>query len=187
MRQFILPICLFILGACTSNKEESTETAATSTTTAAASTESATVTYPVATGYSPTWEAGDHKNAIALLNLGNQWMAGNVDALGPSFADSVSLYFSDGTRFLGRRDSMIATMKAYRNMYSEIKSEVHNIVPLRHKDTKEDWVCIWLKEITVSKKGKKDSVELQENWRFNNEGKADLVYQYAATIKPLKK
>ncbi len=69
-------------------------------------------------------------------------------------------------------------------MYSEIKTEIHSIIPLRHRDTKEDWVAIWFKEITTTPAGKKDSVELQESWMLNNQGKTELVYQYAATIKP---
>ena len=82
---------------------------------------------------------------------------------------------------------MIAKFIAFRKMYSEISLETHSIVSLKHRDTKENWVCLWAKEVTTTPQGKKDSVEFQESWRMNSAGQAELVYQYAATIMPQKK
>ena len=190
MKQFFLWGILVIIGACGSNKEENVQTAAASSSAATSTTASATVSaadYPLPTQYSHTWEAGDPKNAAAMLGIGKDWMAGNFATFDKYFADSVSVYLANGDKILAKRDSAISVLKNIRKLYSEIKSEIHSIVPLRHRDTKEDWVCIWVKEITTSAKGKKDSVELQESWRFNSNGKAELVYQYTATIKPMNK
>jgi hypothetical protein len=52
-------------------------------------------------------------------------------------------------------------------------------VPLRSTDKNEDWVLVWFKEYRTDANGKKDSTEMQETWRLNKDGKADLLYQYA--------
>lgn len=182
MKHLIFMTALFLLAACGSNKEEPSQTAAASTNTATNA--SAKIDYPLPTLYSPTWEAGDQKNAIAILNIGKQWMANDFSAFDKSFADSLSVYLANGDKLIGPRDSILAAMKTFRNMYSEVKSEIHSVIPLRHGETKEDWVCIWFKEIATTTKGVKDSSEYQESWRLSKDGKAELVYQYAATIKP---
>jgi hypothetical protein len=181
MKQFILFFGLVILGACGSNKDEKSQTASANST---ASVEASPVNYPLPTTYSPTWEAGDQKNVITVLNVGKGWMANDFGSFENAFADTVSIYLASGDRWIGPRDSIIGLMKGVRKMYSEIKSDIHSIIPLRHRDTKEDWVCIWVKDITTTIQGKKDSIELQESWRLNKDGKAELVYQYSATIKP---
>ena len=181
MKQFILFASLFMLASCGSNKEETSQTASA---TSSDSKPEASVTYPVPVLYSPTWEAGDQKNVHSILNVLKDWEAGNLESLDNLFADSVSIYLANGDRMNGPHDSIIAALKNFRKMYSEIKTEIHSIIPLRHKDTKEDWVAIWFKEITTTAAGKKDSVELQESWMLNSQGKTELVYQYAATIKP---
>lgn len=178
MKLVILLASLFLFLSCNSNKEKAQQPASTT-----ATGESANIAYPLPTLYSATWEAGDPKHAAMVLNIAKDWMDSNFESLNKNFADSIYIYLASGDRMIGARDSIMTTMKNFRKMYSEVKAEIHSIVPLRHRDTKEDWVCVWLKEITTTSEGKKDSVEIQESWRLNNQGKAELVYQYAATIK----
>ena len=54
-------------------------------------------------------------------------------------------------------------------------------------DKNENWVCVWGMETDTDKKGKVDSSYLQETWRFNKDGKADLFYQFRAAATPPKK
>jgi len=60
-----------------------------------------------------------------------------------------------------------------------VVDSIHAWVPLRSKDRNEDWVLIWTNEISTDAKGKRTSRQLHELWRFNKEGKADLIYQFA--------
>jgi hypothetical protein len=184
MKQLILLTGLFIFIACGSNKDDTSLTASETT---VDKKDSAAINYPMPTLYSPSWEAGDHKHVVTVMNIGKEWTENNFESFDKGFADSVSAYFASGDRWIGTRDSVVGLMKDFRMMYSDVKAEIHSVVPLRHRDTKEDWVCIWLKEITTTAQGKKDSIELQESWRLNSEGKVNLIYQYAATIKPVKK
>jgi hypothetical protein len=56
---------------------------------------------------------------------------------------------------------------------------VNAIMAVKSTDKNEHWVLIWGMEKDTHKNGKTDSVELQETWRFNAAGKADLLYQFA--------
>lgn len=49
---------------------------------------------------------------------------------------------------------------------------------VKSSDRNEHWVLIWGTEIDTYKNGKVDSTDLQETWRFNEAGKANLVSQY---------
>ena len=180
MKQILLWAGLLTLAACTSSTESKQEAA----TTTAASNEK--ITYAMPSQYSDTWEIGDPKNAATLLNMYKGWVDGNFDSFKSALADSVELYWATGDINKGPRDSILPIIIEYRNQFSEIKNEIHVFLSVRHKDSKEDWVMVRLKEITTAKNGKKDSVELQENWRFNSAGKTDKVYQYNAALKPQK-
>ena len=59
-----------------------------------------------------------------------------------------------------------------------VVDSVHAWMPLRSKDKNDQWVAIWTKEISTNAKGVKKSKELHEVWRFDNNGKINLVYQY---------
>lgn len=135
-------------------------------------------------GYTPTYsssfEMGNSKNAESILALYKDWDNGNLDPTKGAFADSVSFFLNDGSMVMGKRDTAVAAMQNYRNMFSAIKNTVHAVFPVRTTDKNEDWVCIWATEVFTDKKGKVDSIQLQETWRFNKEGKIDLLYQYAA-------
>ena len=180
MRQSFLLIGLFVLASCQSNKEPKAEVAGATTT------DSASIVYPVPVLYSGTWEIGDPKNSVSILNMGNEWSAGRFEIFKTGLADSVTCYLADGSVISGSRDSVIAKFTAFRKMYAAVYLKTHSIISLKHRDTKEDWVCLWGKEITTTPQGKKDSVELQESWKLNSAGQAELCYQYAATIKPAK-
>lgn len=142
-------------------------------------------------GYTPTYsssfEMGNPKNAESILAIYKDWDTGNLDPSKAAFADSVSFFTSDGSMILGKRDTAVAAMQSYRNTFSSVKNTVHAVFPVRSTDKNEDWVCIWATEVYTDKKGKTDSTQLQETWRFNKEGKIDLFYQYARSPLPPKK
>jgi len=46
---------------------------------------------------------------------------------------------------------------------------------------------IWGRERHAYKNRKVDSSHLQETWRFNQDGKADLVFQYKRSAAPPRK
>jgi hypothetical protein len=58
---------------------------------------------------------------------------------------------------------------------------------VKSKDKDENWALIWGMEKDTNKKGKVDSFYLQETWRFNKVGQADLFYQFKSAAVPPKK
>ncbi|RBL90364.1 hypothetical protein [Chitinophaga flava] len=65
-----------------------------------------------------------------------------------------------------------------RGELGSVIDSVHAWIPLRSKDKKEDWVAVWTRQISTDSKGKKTTRELQETWRFDKDGKINLMYQY---------
>lgn len=136
------------------------------------------VTYPYEISYSSKFEMGDPQQSKKILELWKDFDNGNLDNLKDYFADSVQMFLSDGSMMHNVRDSIIAAVNAYRNMFSAVNSQVDAIIPVRSTDKGENWVCVWGKEVHTMK-GKVDSVDLQETWRFNKDGKVDFMLQYS--------
>lgn len=133
-------------------------------------------------GYTPTYSAsfemGDSKQAETIMMLWRAWENGDLAPAKSQFADSVEFYTADGSKIAGSLDSAFNTMQAYRNSFSKIGTAIHAIFPVNSADKNENWVCVWGSEWQTDKTGKIDSIELQETWRFNKDGKIDLFYQY---------
>ena len=189
MKNALTAIIAISLISCGTSEKEAPKEEATAAITESAAPAVATVTN--LSGYTPVYSAsfsiGDVKNAETVLALYKIWDGGDLESSKSIFADSVSFYLADGSMVAGRRDTAVASMQAYRNGFSEVKNEVHAVFPVKSADKNENWVCIWATEYSTDKKGKKDSTQLQETWRFDNDGKINLVYQFAAKAPKPKK
>ena len=64
---------------------------------------------------------------------------------------------------------------------------VDAVTALRSTDKNENWALVWGMETSTDMKGKVDSTNLMETWRFNKDGKVDLLYQYRMDFPKLKK
>jgi hypothetical protein len=129
--------------------------------------------------YSGSFEMGDPKNVETVLQLYKDWDNGTPNAHIEAFADTVQMNTSDGTNVRAARDSSLASGVVYRAMFSTVTTTVHSVFPIKSTDKNEQWVCIWAKEVHTNKaSGKVDSVELQEAWRFDNNGKVNRLLQY---------
>ncbi len=144
----------------------------------------APINSPYTIGYSSEFAMGDPKNAETLLKLWKAWDNGDLSAAKDMFADSVELHFSDGSILHSTRDSVIAAGQRVRSSVGSAVSSVDAIMPAKSVDKKENWALIWGKEVDTDSKGKVDSFYLQETWRFNADGKADLMFQYRAGTPP---
>lgn len=103
------------------------------------------------------------------------------------FADSVEMHFADGSVMHSGRDSAVAAAQSFRNTFASSVSSVDAVMALKSTDKNENWALIWGKEVDTDKKGKTDSFYLQETWRFNKDGKADLMFQYKQEATSPKK
>ena len=129
----------------------------------------------------------DPKNAESLLTLWKDWDNGDLSVHKDLFADSTSMTFADGSMMHASRDSALAAAQKMRNNLASAVSSVDAIMAVKSTDKNENWAIIWGKEVDTDKKGKVDSTYLQETWRFNKDGKTDLMFQYKQAIHPPKK
>jgi hypothetical protein len=185
MKKALLFATVAMLAACNSNTPASTTDTATPADSTVATVAEIQSPYPI--NYSSKFVMDHPKNAESVLKLWKDWDAGNLMASKDLFADSISLNLGDGSSMHGKRDSIIAGMQEYRNTIASAVSSVNAVMAVKSTDKDENWALIWGKEIDTDKKGKVDSFYLQETWRFNKEGKINLVYQFRAAAAPPKK
>jgi hypothetical protein len=183
MKKVLLAAAVAILAACNSN--EPSATAETPNSGSDSTTHEINSPYPV--NYSSKFTTGDPKNAESVLNLWKIWESGDLSAVKDIFADRLTLHLSDGSMMSGPRDSVIASGQKYRSSLASSVSSVDAIMAVKSTDKDENWALIWGKEINTDKKGKVDSSYLQETWRFNKDGKTDMMYQFRASATPPKK
>ena len=176
MRKIFLFTAVAFFAACTSSADKSTtETPKASD---SMSEKQPDLSYPYTAEYSSSFEIGDPKNAQTLLELYRNFDNNTLDNSKSAFADNDTMYFSNGGMFAGSRDSLFAIASKMRAQMGSVVDSVHAWVALRSKDKKDEWVLIWSREISTDAKGKKTARELQETWRFDKNGKINLMYQY---------
>lgn len=165
-------VCVFALAALFSckNEEGDKETSSNLAT---------SVVYPYEATYSSNFKIGKPEYSKIVLDLWKDFDNNTLDNSKSAFADSVSLFFANSQPFIGSRDAAIEIAKQYRGQFSEIKSTINAFVPLKSTDKNEEWVSVWGVEYST-KDGKTDSTYLQETWRFNKDGKVDLMYQFVS-------
>jgi hypothetical protein len=175
MKKILVVASLAVFAACNSNSDNAKVDSMKS---GSDSTQMDNTNYPYTSDYSHNFEIGSTKNAATLLQLYKDWDNNTLDNSKDAFADVDTMYFWDGNMFAGTRDSFLTVAKQMRAQMSTVVDSDHAWVPLRSKDKNEEWVLIYAREISTDAKGKKTSREIHEAWRFDQNGKVNLVYQY---------
>ena len=183
MKKNLLFACLFILVSCNSNQPAQTEPAKPASDSVAVQ----NINSPYDIQYSSKFIMGNPKYAENVLTLWKDYDNGNLSAHKDLFADSMTAYLGNGATMHASRDSVIAGIQRHRNMMSAAVDRVDAVMAVKSTDKNEDWVLIWGMETDTYKNGKIDSVNLQETWRINKDGKADFLMQYARPAAPPKK
>jgi hypothetical protein len=173
MRKTFFVFSLAAFAACNSGTDTKVESMS-----AKDSTSTTEIALPYTATYSSKFEMGDPNHTKTILDLYKDWDNNTLDNSKSKFADTVELYFSDGTKMSGPFDSVNADAKKFRNTLGAVNTTVHAVLPVKSTEKNENWVLAWFTEYRTDANGKKDSVELQETWRLNKDGRADLLYQY---------
>jgi len=185
MKRSLTLAALAILSACTSNPPAMNADSAKATQDSGAMVKS--IQSPYDLRYSSKFVMDDPKNAESLLAIWKAYDNGDLNVTKDMFADTIEAYFGDGSMKRASRDSMLAFVQTYRNSFKAAVSKVDAIMAVKSTDKNEHWALIWGTEIDTYKSDKIDSAELQETWRFNKDGKADLVFQYKRSSTPPKR
>ena len=167
--------CLLAVAALsTACKEEKKEEAKPTVTPA--------VTLPYQIGYASDFEIGDSKYAQIVLAAWKDYDNNTLQNSLPVFADSVTMYFAEGSIISNKKDSAIAFVAKARGSMASATSSIDAVTVLKTKGKDDTWVCVWGKEVDIMKDGKKDSMLLNENWMFNKDGKVSVIRQYCSQI-----
>jgi hypothetical protein len=168
---FICLIVVILIACNNSTKESGSKETATQT---------SSVTLPFPMAYSSDFEIGDKKFAQAILEISKDYDNNTIQNSANKFADSVEFHMPDGTVLNGPRDSVLAAVIGARSSLASATDYFYSVVVLKPKGKDETWVSFWEKEVDVMKDGKKDSTFLNDNWKFNKDGKISAIYQFAA-------
>jgi hypothetical protein len=132
-------------------------------------------------GFTPSYSASfvmdDAKNTETVLALWKDWDGGDLSKSRSHFADTISFFFPDGSSMMGPADSVLKNIQQYRSSFKSSNSTVEAIFGVKSTDKNENWVAVWGHEIKTDMQGKTDTVSQQETWRFNKNGKADMMFQ----------
>jgi len=142
---------------------------------------------PYAIGYSSKFVMDGPANAESVLALWKAYDDGDLGKSRDLLADSVDVNLANGAHFHLSKDSVVAAIQGVRNSFKSAVDKVDAIMAVKSTDKNEHWVTIWGTEIDTHKNGKVDSTELQETWRFNQSGKADMLLQYNRVPNTSKK
>jgi len=182
MKQFMVLAAMAFLAACNNSSPASADSAKVTADSPAAKMKDIQSPYPIM--YSSKFVMDDPKNAETLLAMWKSYDNGDLSTSKDMIADTIEVHFPDGGMMRGSRDSIIKSVQAHRNSFTSAVDKVHAIMAVKSTDKNEHWVLIWGREIDTHKNGKVDSTELQETWMFDQNGKAALLYQFAAASVP---
>lgn len=143
-----------------------------------AKTETPAVAMPMPVTYSSSFELGDPKYAAMIVQGSwKDWVDNNMDNMKSWIADTIVAFHSDNTAIKGA-DSLIASWKRERAKYSSTLDTIRGVMSVRSTDKNQNWVLVWASAYDTRSDGTKDTTEIQETWRINKDGKADVLYQY---------
>ncbi len=133
--------------------------------------DSSSVSFPYTADYSSKFSIGSDSNALAVLNNYKAWETGDMETFKNTIGDSVTLYFPDGSKFIGSRDSVMYYASKYRDSLSKVEIKMDGWIPLHSDDKNENWVSVWYTEIDTHKNGKVDSAYYQDDNKIDKNRK----------------
>ena len=125
---------------------------------------------------------GDPGNVVLDMNFNKRFIEGDTD-LGEYLADSVSLYFSDGSYVSATRDSILSLIRVFRKNLSGVEMHYISILPVKNLDQNQEWLLSWFQETDTYPNDSVDSYFMHEDIYFQN-GKIRTVYQYSRIPNP---
>jgi hypothetical protein len=138
--------------------------------------------YPYTANYSSQFAIGNPAHAKMILDLWKDW-DDNAFTRHDYMADTVVMFFPDGTMAKGKQQTLEGAMK-YRGGMTSAKSSLDAWMPLKSTDKNEDWVAVWGSETDTWADGKTETRDIHEIWRINKDGKVDWMKQFTAKPQP---
>ena len=142
------------------------------------------ITYPYKANYSSNFKIGNPAQAKMILELWKDWDDNAFDRH-DYMADTVVMFFPDGSMIKGKDSSLTGAMR-YRGSMSSATSKLDAWIPLKSVDRNQNWVAVWGSETDTWPDGKTETREIHEIWRFNKDGKVDFMKQFGSKPVPMQ-
>ena len=120
-------------------------------------------------------------NAQKVLQVWKYFETGNIEAMKPYFADTVTYDDAGGMHFYGPTEKLLAYAKADIQNLDSMRFDISVWQSSHSNDKNEDWVNIWSTERRYPKGGKADTMLMQENWKVK-EGRVVYFNQYTSKM-----
>ncbi|MDB4919397.1 hypothetical protein [Mucilaginibacter sp.] len=129
--------------------------------------------------YSSSFTIADPSYSEKILSLWKDFENNTLDNHLDMFADTVTMMLGNGAMIKGKAENL-KSAKEYRNSMKNYKATLDAWMSVKSTDRNENVVCVWGNETHMDKDGKPVKSRLQEVWKFNKDGKIDLMLQYTA-------
>lgn len=180
MKKMILIFaCGAFLAACDSKKDKDkpAETKDEKTTTATA------VDLPYTASYSSSWSTDvSDADLKMVLQTYKDWENGNLEGLGKSMGDTVTVEMSNGDHLTKSNTDLMKMWGTYRDSLSAVRVDMEGWQKMYATDKKESYIVTWYKEYDTYKTGKIDSASYHDI----NQVKAGKISWYSQFKRPLK-
>lgn len=169
----ILFSAIFLFASCQNKEAKTTDSASADTT-----------KYPYTIKKIQKWEMNsDSKNLTTAMNFIKTFENLDTASMGKVLADSVWITL-DGYKFKGTKPEFLKQVQGEFTKMSSFKIEMQDAESVINKDKTEEWVSLWYSQVSTSKDGKTDTVNLFNDIKMKN-GKVLGLSEYIQ--HPMKK
>ena len=135
--------------------------------------------------FDPQIKIGKTELAQKVLDLWKDWDENMLNRHADHFSDSAKAFFANGGMVKGKTE-FLKSGTEYRSKFTDVKSTIFAVTPLRRDDMQEDVVAIWGMDESKTADGKTEITHIHEIWWFNKDGKVIEMRQWEAKPTEMK-
>ncbi|MEO6231895.1 MAG: hypothetical protein ABJB11_14945 [Ferruginibacter sp.] len=184
MRQLVKIVMLLFIISCNDKSASNSKVDADSSSTMVAPAQNIEYAYSLPEPYED-WQPGNKIHAANVMNSLKAYEMGDIDACIAAFGDTVVLRF-DGYRARVSKDSLKMIFSTGRAQLASEKIYMDDWESVVSKDGKSEYVTLWYKQVTTSKKGVTDSLTVVDDLKIE-EGKIVAIDQKIQHYPSIKK
>jgi len=131
--------------------------------------------YPYTIEHPDNWVPGSNQNTYNVLQSLKSWENMNIDECLKYFADSVHVQFDGIDKWVSK--DTLRSMITPANDTKGIVVKMEDWESVISKDKNDEYVTLWYKQIVEKNNGKKDSVDVVNDFKIKN-GKIIALDEY---------
>ncbi|MDB4926000.1 hypothetical protein [Mucilaginibacter sp.] len=127
--------------------------------------------------YSSKFTIASSTYSDKILMLWKDYENNTLDKHVDFISDTVTMMHAGGAMVKGKAENL-KNVKEFRGSIQNYKVSLDAWISLKSTDKNENVVCVWGTEEFTDKDGKHVKQRTHEVWKFNKDGKVDLMLQY---------